>query len=303
MLRSWEGPRLPGIRLAGGSVEVWCCPASHLPFRRAGPPVRLDDHVTLAPQTTVHDIDLYLDLMKRVLTNTIYQDAPIPNPIQPVSDYDASRRATGQDWPSVAHTMVGRVRLDNVQECITAVIEDGIPGDLVETGVWRGGTVIFMRAVLRAFGVTDRSVWAADSFEGMPVTNEKSHALDRKIPWHMANNVMAVSLDQVRANFASYGLLDDQVHFLKGWFADTLPTAPIGRIAVLRLDGDLYASTMDVLTSLYPKVSPGGFVIIDDYHLPTCQAAVHDFRAARNITEPLEPIDQDAVYWRLPRGA
>ncbi|WP_232303526.1 TylF/MycF family methyltransferase [Pseudofrankia sp. DC12] len=259
--------------------------------------------MTLAPQATARAADLYLDLMKRVLPNTIYRDAPIPNPIQPVHDYDSSRRATGQDWPSVAHTMVGRLRLDNVQECITTVIGDGIPGDLVETGVWRGGTVIFMRAVLRAFGVTDRSVWAVDSFEGMPVTGEDGHDLDRQIPWHMANHVMAISLEQVQANFEAYGLLDDQVRFLKGWFADTLPTAPIERIAVLRLDGDLYASTMDALTNLYHKVSPGGFVIIDDYHLHTCKEAVHDFRAARSVTEPMEQIDQDAVFWRLPATA
>jgi len=260
--------------------------------------------VTLSPPSTARDIDLYLDLMKRVLTNTIYKDAPLPNPIQPAGPcYDAARRSTGQDWPSVAHTMVGGVRLDNVQECITTVIDEGVPGDLVETGVWRGGTVIFMRAVLRALAVTDRSVWAIDSFEGMPVTGDGDHALDRQIPWHSANNVIAISLEQVKANFEAYGLLDDQVRFLKGWFADTLPTAPIGQIAVLRLDGDLYASTMTALTNLYPKVSPGGFVIIDDYHLATCQAAVQDFRTERALTEPLEPIDQDAVFWRVPAAA
>jgi hypothetical protein len=247
--------------------------------------------------------DLYLDLMKRVLTNTIYRDPPIPNPLQPVSEFDDSRRATGQDWPSVAHTMVGHARLDNVQECIATVIADGIPGDLVETGVWRGGTTIFMRAVLRAYNETDRLVWAVDSFEGMPVTGPDSHPSDRQIPWHMANNVMAVSVDTVRANFEAYGLLDEQVRFLQGWFRDTLPDAPIGQIAVLRLDGDLYESTMDALSHLYPKVAPGGFVIIDDYHLGTCQEAVHDFRAAHSIDAPLVTIDQDAVYWRVPSPA
>jgi Macrocin-O-methyltransferase (TylF) len=238
--------------------------------------------------------------MKRVLTNTIYRDPPIPNPMQPVSEFDDSRRTSGQDWPSVAHTMVGHARLDNVHESVATVIAEGIPGDLVETGVWRGGTTIFMRAVLRAYQDTDRTVWAVDSFEGMPVTGPDSHPSDRSIPWHMANNVLAVSVDQVRANFEAYGLLDDQVQFLKGWFRDTLPDAPIERIAVLRLDGDLYDSTMDALTHLYPKVSPGGFVIIDDYHLSTCREAVHDFRAARGIDAPLVTVDQDAVFWRVP---
>jgi hypothetical protein len=261
--------------------------------------------VTLAARLGAREVgnDLYLDLMKRALTNTIYRDPPIPNPIQPLDEYDDGRRSSGQDWPSVAHTMVGLARLDNVQECVATVISDGIPGDLVETGVWRGGTTIFMRAVLRAYEDTDRLVWAVDSFEGMPETGPESHPRDRQFPWHMANHVMAVSVDTVRSNFAAYGLLDEQVRFLKGWFRDTLPTAPIDRVAVLRLDGDLYESTMDALTHLYPRVSPGGFVIIDDYHLPTCQEAVHEFRAARSITAPMTTVDQDAVFWRVPASA
>ncbi|WP_241834476.1 TylF/MycF family methyltransferase [Pseudofrankia asymbiotica] len=258
--------------------------------------------MTLAPSPSAQQLgnDLYLDLMKRILTNTIYRDPPIPSRMRPESEFDDTRRATGQDWPSVAHTMVGRARLDNVQECIATVIGDGIPGDLVETGVWRGGTAIFMRAILRAYGVTDRLVWAADSFEGMPVSGPDSHPSDQQTPLHLANGVLAVSLDTVRANFEAYGLLDEQVRFLPGWFRDTLPTAPIERIAVLRLDGDLYESTMDALNSLYPKVSPGGFVIIDDYMIPACQEAVHDFHTAHGITAPLIKIDQDAVFWRLP---
>lgn len=73
------------------------------------------------------------------------------------------------------------------------------------------------------------------------------------------------SLEEVQENFRRYNLLDDQVQFLKGWFCDTLPTAPIEKLAVLRLDGDLYESIMDGLNALYDKVSPGGFIIVDDY--------------------------------------
>jgi len=262
----------------------------------------LDDHVTLAPSPSAQELgnDHYLDLMKRILTNTIYRDPPIASRMQPGTEFDGDRRATGRDWPSVAHTMIGRIRLDNVQECVSAVIADGIPGDLVETGVWRGGTAIFMRAILRAYGVDDRLVWAADSFEGMPVSGPDSHPSDLKTPLHLMNKVLAVSLDTVRANFDAYGLLDDQVRFLPGWFRDTLPTAPIDRIAVLRLDGDLYESTTDALANLYLKVSAGGFVIIDDYMIAACREAVHDFRAAHGITAPLMQIDQDAVFWRVP---
>ena len=83
---------------------------------------------------------------------------------------------------------------------------------------------------------------------------------------------------EVRRNFERYGLLDDQVVFLKGWFKDTLPKADIGALSILRLDGDMYQSTMDALNALYPRVSPGGYCIIDDYALPNCQKAVDEFR-------------------------
>ncbi|ADP83694.1 TylF/MycF family methyltransferase [Frankia inefficax] len=260
---------------------------------------RWDDDVTVVSPLTAHRAgnEDYLDLMKRILTNTIYQDPPVS---RAEAAFDGDRRATGQDWPSVAHTMVGRARLDNVHACAATAITEGVPGDLVETGVWRGGTAIFMRAVLRAYGATDRLVWACDSFEGMPVSGPDSHPSDQQTRLHLANAVLAIPLEQVRANFDVYGLLDDQVRFLKGWFRDTLPTAPIERIAVLRLDGDLYESTMDTLDSLYPKVSPGGFVIIDDYQIPACREAVHDYRDAHGITAPLTRIDQWAVFWRLP---
>ncbi|MCX7153222.1 MAG: class I SAM-dependent methyltransferase, partial [Proteobacteria bacterium] len=103
---------------------------------------------------------------------------------------------------------------------------------------------------------------------------------------------------QVQANFAKYDLHDDQVRFLKGWFKDTLPAAPIAQLAVLRLDGDMYESTMDALNALYHKVSPGGFVIIDDYILPKCRAAIGDFRRAKGISETIIDIDGAGVYWR-----
>ena len=111
---------------------------------------------------------------------------------------------------------------------------------------------------------------------------------------------LAVSLEQVRANFAEYGLLDEKVRFLEGWFEDTLPTAPIARLAILRLDGDLYKSTMDTLQHLYPKLSAGGYVIIDDYWaIAACREAVTDYRQQQGITEPIRRMDWTGVYWRL----
>lgn len=249
------------------------------------------------------DGQLYLELLKKVLTNVIYQDAS--HIIHEVSrerddreDYDPAARIEGRDWPTVAHTMVGLRRLDNIHMCMDQVLTDDIPGDFIETGVWRGGVCIFMRAVLQAYGCVDRTVWVADSFEGIPETTRESHPLDQKLALHKANGVLAVSMQVVRENFRRYGLLDDQVNFLPGWFKDSLPEAPIDRLAILRLDGDLYESTIDALENLYPKLSNGGFVIVDDYAIPGCRDAIRDFRNERNIEDPIQVIDHTGVYWR-----
>lgn len=197
----------------------------------------------------------------------------------------------------LSHTMVGRKRLENVQLCVETVLADGICGDFIETGVWRGGTCIFMRGILMAHGVTDRVVWAADSFEGVPPpTWPQDEGFDISAS---VLPVLAVSLDDVRELFQRYGLLDENVKFLQGWFKDTLPTAPIDRLAILRLDGDLYESTMDALEPLYKKVTPGGFVIVDDYgSCPPCKHAVDDFRRQFGISDPMQRIDAHSVYWR-----
>ncbi|KAB1910356.1 TylF/MycF family methyltransferase [Micromonospora tulbaghiae] len=247
---------------------------------------------------------LYLDLMKKVLTNVVYEDNPlgyehVPIPwFQGDPAYDPEKRRVGLDWPSVAHTMVGLKRLDNVQECMEQVLSDDVPGDFIETGVWRGGVCIFMRAFLEAYGVKNRRIWVADSFEGIPDVGEDGHPLDVRLGLHRANETLGVPMEVVKANFARYDLLDDQVQFLPGWFRDSLPTAPVERIAILRLDGDLYESTMDALNSLYDKVSPGGFVIVDDYALRSCRRAIDEFRDQHAIKDEVLPIDGASAYWR-----
>lgn len=249
--------------------------------------------------------DLYLDLLKRTLLGLTLED---PSNLYPkaigerseVAGYDRERRVLGADWPTAAISMIGVPRMDNIRACVESVLNDGVPGDFIETGVWRGGAVIFMRGVLKAHGVTDRPVWAADSFEGLPPPDPARFPQDAGLNLEQYKE-LAVSLEQVRANFERYGLLDEQVKFLKGWFRDTLPTAPISSLAVMRLDGDLYESTDDALRNLYPKLSPGGYVIIDDYQVPACRAAVHDFRESHGITDPIVAIDWAGVYWRRSR--
>lgn len=219
--------------------------------------------------------------MKRCLTDAVYGDAQI------------------QDrFPPTAHTMIGFDRLDNLQQCVETVLADGVPGDFIETGAWRGGATIFMRAILEAHGANDRRVWVADSFEGLPPPDVERYPPDAGDTLHTFEE-FKVSLGQVKDNFERYGLLDDRVRFLKGWFRDTLPQAPIEKLAVIRLDGDMYESTMDALANLYPKLSTGGYLIVDDYGaFPACRQAVHDYREAHGIGEEIVPVDWSGVYWR-----
>jgi O-methyltransferase len=269
--------------------------------------------------------DPYLDLLKKCLTRYIFPDTyrPLRRPsrkIHPIAwmfypslaamlerkglklyrhaQFDPVARSEGKDWPAEAVTMIGLKRLDNLHACIEIVIRDQIPGDLIETGVWRGGACIFMRAALKAYEDQIRKIWVADSFEGLPRPDGRYQQDEGDLHW-TASHTLAVSLDQVKANFSRYGLLDERVCFLKGWFKDTLPTAPIEGLAILRLDGDMYSSTMDALVSLYPKLSRGGFAIIDDYGgIESCRKAVTDFRESNKINDPILPIDHSGVYWR-----
>jgi O-methyltransferase len=269
--------------------------------------------------------DLYLNLMARTLTrfdgvdDYVEVDAstinrPYVRPFVSLANsllarkgaciarkvpFNAEVRRRGRDWPQHADTMAGLLRLENIKKSLRVILDEDVPGDLVETGVWRGGSSIFMRAALEAYGDATRRVWCADSFEGLPPPEVDRYPQDLGVIWHTQKE-LAVALEQVQANFRKYGLLDERVIFLKGWFKDTLPSADIPAISLLRLDGDMYASTMDALHALYHKVSPGGFVIVDDYGIPedTCRRAILDFRSQQGITSPIEDIDGWGVYWR-----
>jgi len=265
--------------------------------------------------------DLYLDLMAKMLTRYGFEGRNVTVKLHARSyesylwdlvrgampgrdirmvehgEFNAAFREEGRDWPADAETMIGLKRLANLRQCTESVLADDVPGDLIETGAWRGGATIFMRAILAAHGVTDRKVWVADSFEGLPEHDGRydADAGDQ----HHTREELAISVDSVKENFRRYGLLDEQVEFLVGWFSDTLPGAPIDRLSILRLDGDMYASTMDALEALYDRVSPGGYVIVDDYGaVAACAQAIHDFRDARQITDPIEQVDWAGVYWR-----
>ena len=257
--------------------------------------------------------DLYLELLIGSLTHTVYPRVDTMEtperlskeflPALAASDdawliFDPERtRAEGRDWPLYAQTMVGLERMRNVRHCVETALAEGVPGDLIEAGVWRGGVAILMRGILKAHGVEDRLVWVADSFQGIPPPDPDRYPADRGERSH-EHEWLAVPVEEVRENFRRYGLLDDRVRFVEGWFRDTLPALGDRRWSVVRVDGDLYESTMDALVNLYDGLSPGGFLIVDDFALPACREAVEDFRRDRGINHPIEHIDWTGVFWR-----
>ncbi|MCP9456386.1 MAG: TylF/MycF family methyltransferase [Nitrospira sp.] len=268
------------------------------------------------PQTSE---ELYLDLLKRCLTRSLFAKPVVRHTINPRSlhlrmankfiravlrplnlELVHCRRSDTSDYIESTHeartrhedaeTMVGLKQLDQMQAAITDVTKRNVPGDLLEAGVWRGGMTVFMRGVLKALNERRRKVWVVDSFEGLPEPQIDSFG------WRKGD--MGVSLDEVKENFDRYGLRDDQVVFVQGWFDQTLPVAGIEKLAVLRVDADLYESTQIVLNNCYPLLSVGGYAIFDDYlNLADCRRAIDEYRLEHGIRDPIIPIDKRAVYW------
>lgn len=241
-------------------------------------------------------VQRYLNLLEASLNGMLVRDAPV----DPWSGgtFESNTRFLGRDWPSLAFSMIGSVRMRNLRYVCETVLLDGIAGDFIETGVWRGGACIMMKGILEAYGDDERRVFVADSFAGLPPPDSGNFPADENSDHHTYTQLQ-VSRADVEDNFRRFDLLDERVIFIEGWFKDTLPYAPIDRLAVLRLDGDMYESTMEAMESLYHKVSYGGYVIVDDYFLPACAQAVHDFRDRHGITSPILPIDGMGTYWRV----
>jgi hypothetical protein len=318
------------------------------------PPIGLDEYRLAGLGSLPSDADgrdLYLDLMKRTVTNIVYQDLPSlffdgEGPVRLAGGFSLPRRVMGEDQPADAHTMVGLRRLENLQHCIEQALSSNVPGDLIETGAFRGGASMFMRAVLKAHGVTERKVFVCDTFLEavaprphwilMPLLQALASVPSRR--WRRKLFMMGqwlvgsakafpdsaepsedwvefvvasvrhpsmipkcggTGLNEVKSAFARYGLLDEQVVFLQGFFADTLPDAPIDRLAVIRLDGDTYESTRDGISLLYPKLSEGGFCVVDDYGaFSECRRAIDEYRQAHKIEDEIIAIDKMGVYWR-----
>jgi hypothetical protein len=258
--------------------------------------------------------ELYLDLVQKVIINEIYEDPPLERSLigrllvkvgiytrhEATREFDRRTRELGLDWPSVAHSMIGGKRMSNLRNLLVDVIENQVEGDFIETGVWRGGACIYAKAIMTSYGITDRKVWLADSFSGLPTSDGTKYEADKN-DLHSKEEALSVSREEVENNFNAYGLLDENVEFLVGWFKDTLPKAPINKIAVLRLDGDMYESTIDAMEALYHKISPNGYVIVDDYHaVEGCKLAIHDYldQHCQGESVNIEEIDGTGVFWK-----
>jgi len=240
---------------------------------------------------------MYINLLKECLLDSIYGSIVIRGPNKnEIASEDSINN--GNYWPNRAHTMIGRKRLNNIQFCFEECIKNNIEGDLIETGVWKGGATIFMQGLVK-YHKQNRKVYVADSFEGLPKADTVKYPADfkRGTQYHEVEE-LKISLHDVKSNFKKYNLLDDNVVFIKGYFEHSLKNNDIDKLCILRLDGDMYSSTIQVLEYLYHKVSKGGYIIIDDYGLGGCRKAVNDFRRDNHITTPIQKIDWTGVYWK-----
>ena len=194
------------------------------------------------------------------------------------------------------YTMTSLARVLALVRAVEHIHLNGIEGDVVECGVWRGGSMMSVARALCHLRCTRRHLHLFDTFAGMSEpTNEDggaTHARWQAQQSDQHNTWCFASLDDVTANMEQTGYPQDRVHFVPGPVEHTLPDAAPKDIALLRLDTDWYASTKHELEHLYPRLQPGGILIIDDYgHWPGCQQAVDEFLALQDIPIFLAPVD------------
>ena len=236
--------------------------------------------------------DAYIDLIKRTITNYAYLGGEAsPESFRSVVHYDVPNAQWRIEPFARPATLLSRGQLDLIERCVVSVEERGVPGDFIEAGVWRGGVIILMRALLNAYGITGRKVFAADSFAGIP---KNARAVGD--PVDQWPDRWIASLEDVQQNIKRFGLLDDRVKFVPGFFADTLQGLANETFALMRLDSDSYDSVEESLVYLYPLLSRGGIVIIDDWHLVGCKQAVLNYRSRHGVTAELKTVDGNA-YW------
>lgn len=265
----------------------------------------------------------YLELLRRCVTRDLIEE-PYSAPRPPASgikrflfgaagralasrglaivrhdETSAEDRAEGRGWPAQAETMMGLIRMELLQKCLVDVVSRGVEGDFFEAGCWRGGGVIFMLGVLKALGDSSRRVWAADSFRGYPEPTANSFEVDRHL--FQRGDYFSVSRALLEANVRKYGLWDERLRILEGWFSESIPRAPIEKLSFLRIDVDGYEGVRDALTLLYPKLSTSGYVLIEDVRQPGAKRAMEELFASLGRREEVREVEQKypcAVYWQ-----
>lgn len=194
------------------------------------------------------------------------------------------------DYPAVS--MIGLYRMRNLRDCIVNCLEEKILGNVILCGTWRGGDGILASKLLEGTG---RKVYVCDSFDGVPPPDPAYHQ-DTGQSLHTSKH-LKVPLKEVKENYKRFDALGRHVVFVEGVWQETLKGIK-GPFCVVRVDGDLYGSTYVALDRLYPQLSPGGYLIEDDWILGTAQEAVKDYRRTHNVVEPILAIDGIGVYWR-----
>lgn len=220
-------------------------------------------------------------------------------PALPVEATDQDRAAIAQVRP---YTMTSQERIWVLMQAVRYVERLGLKGDFVECGVWRGGSVMTMAAVLMESPPLTRHLWLYDTYSGMTEPTASDIAADSgktaqqmlaETPVGDGDNIWCVaSLDDVRANMASTGFPDDLTHYVQGPVEQTLYRECPSGVALMRLDTDWYESTKVSLEVLYPRLVPGGVCILDDYgHWQGARKAVDEFFHQRADAPLMMPID------------
>lgn len=231
----------------------------------------------------------YIQLMKKVILNSIYEDGPW------IMD--------GHLWPKgKALTMIGTRRLNNLYMLIKTVLENDIKGDIIEAGCWRGGAMMFARSILNTYNQKNKKVYMCDSFSGIPPMPNSKYKQDKEAYTFDILNYNPV--ENVYAMLKKLNLENGTI-IVKGYFNETLKNIPAKLFSIIRLDGDTYISTIQAITALYPKLSIGGYIIIDDYiGWASCKQAVTDYRKQHNIDEEIIVVYHEkgetklGVYWK-----
>lgn len=278
------------------------------------------------PPASTRAMRAYLDMLRGFLLGDVYGRAEksmlLDGSLRYV-EYNATLRSIGMDMSYLGTTMVGKRRLQVLEDLIIDVVDRAVPGDFLETGVWRGGCSAYAIAVLRAYAYAvalqstssqgtpprptlrtdyNRRVYFCDSFAGLPPGDATVHKND--VGWDKLTYVSA-SVEETARYLQEYNLMDPRIVFVKGFFNESM--RPLQqqvlipekrRIAILRLDGDMYQSTVDVLYHLYELVVVGGYVIVDDWEGFPAKDACEDFFRVHQIHAIIHPIDVTSVYFQ-----